>query len=79
MTQPTKIKGGYPMSISSIVFDDGHVENFSKRTVIICGDFIVAESDVDDNDPRPTMYNLRYIREIRNVEEHKPPARVSSW
>lgn len=77
MTQVGKIKGVYPMSVSSIVFDDGHVENFIGRDVIICGDFLIAESE--NNQTPPTMYNLRYIREIRDVEEHKPQARVSSW
>ena len=73
MSQGSNIKGGYPMRVDQIVFDDGTTMN--DKVVIICGGFII----IDEDENAPSMYNLNTITKLIRVEEIRPKARIGAW
>jgi len=73
MMQSNKIRGAYPMHVDEIVLENG--DTLKDKTVIICGDFVLVESE----NGAPSMYNSRIITALKRVREIRPEVRVSMW
>lgn len=68
-----QIKGGYPLKVEEIVFEDG--SSITDKVILFCGNFVV----VDDDEGAPTMYNVRTIAKLRKVEELRPQYKSVIW
>ena len=67
MITSDKIKTKYPLQVSEIRFTSGEI--LKDRTVMICGDFLIVESETGGS---PSMYNIRYVDELKQVQEIRP-------
>lgn len=65
-------KGNFQLKAKAITFSDGS-QQFNKK-VFRSGDFLLVEGE---NGEAPTMYNMRFIRALQEVEEIRPESSTS--
>ena len=60
---------GRALHVEEIAFEDG--TTFKNRYVVFMGDFVlVSGADVEGNE-KPSMFNVRTIKELYHVEDMK--------